>query len=45
MSAIAGIYHFNNNPVSHEEVANVLQALSKYPADDIQVWKKEMLHF
>ncbi|MFU7590415.1 asparagine synthase-related protein [Priestia sp. RMT2NF4] len=41
MSAIAGIYHFNNNPVSHEEVANVLQALSKYPVDDIQVWKKE----
>lgn len=41
MSAIVGIYHMNNEPVSSEHGLGMLKALEKFPADDIQVWKKE----
>ncbi|MFE4036186.1 asparagine synthase-related protein [Priestia sp. YIM B13489] len=45
MSAIAGIYHTNNDPISPDNIANILECLSKYPADDIQAWKKENVAF
>lgn len=45
MSAIAGIYHPSNDPISHDNVTNILKSLSKYPADDIQIWKKENVAF
>lgn len=41
MSAIAGIYHTNNEPISQDYVTNILECLSKYPANDTQAWKKE----
>jgi asparagine synthase (glutamine-hydrolysing) len=43
MSAIVGIYHMNNEPVSSEQGLGMMKALAKFPADDIQVWKKENL--
>lgn len=41
MSAIAGIIHFTNEPVSIEHGREVMSRLYKYPADDIQIWHKE----
>ncbi|HHW37901.1 MAG TPA: asparagine synthetase B [Bacillales bacterium] len=41
MSAIVGIYQMNNEPVSSEHGTQMMKALEKFPADDIQVWKKE----
>lgn len=41
MSAIAGIYHTNNDPIPQDDVTNILECLSKYPANDTQAWKKE----
>ncbi|PEL07016.1 asparagine synthase-related protein [Bacillus sp. AFS017336] len=41
MSAITGIIHFNNEPLSIEHGLGLMKNLQKYPADDIQVWHKE----
>lgn len=41
MSAITGIIHFNNEPVSIEHGMRLMSDLQKYPADDIQIWHKE----
>ncbi|PGA19858.1 asparagine synthetase B [Priestia aryabhattai] len=41
MSAIAGVYHFNNEPVPIEHVGGIMGSLRKYPANDIKVWHKE----
>ena len=41
MSAIAGILHLNNQPVSQEHSRAVMNSLQKYPADDIQTWQKQ----
>ncbi|MEC0180284.1 asparagine synthase-related protein [Paenibacillus peoriae] len=38
MSAIAGIYSFEREPVSAEEGGKMMQALRKYPADRVCVW-------
>ncbi|MCQ6558854.1 asparagine synthase-related protein [Paenibacillus mendelii] len=38
MSAITGIIHFDQAPISVELRDQVMQALQKYPADDIQTW-------
>jgi asparagine synthetase B (glutamine-hydrolysing) len=41
MSAIAGLYNLNNEePVSIEQRNGMMQALEKFPSDDIQVWQK-----
>lgn len=40
MSAIAGIYHSNNEPVPIEHVRGIMGALQRYPANDIKVWHK-----
>jgi len=45
MSAITGIIHFTNEPVSIEHGNGLLKALKKYPADDVQVWHKENVLF
>jgi len=37
MSAIAGIYHSNNEPVPVVHVSGIMGALQKYPANDIKV--------
>ncbi|PFM12619.1 asparagine synthetase B [Bacillus cereus] len=41
MSAITGIIHFNNEPISIEQGTRLMSELQKYPADDIQIWHKE----
>ena len=41
MSAIAGIYHLNHEPVPLEHRNGIMGALQKYPANGIQVWHKE----
>ncbi|MGM0874207.1 MAG: lasso peptide isopeptide bond-forming cyclase [Bacillota bacterium] len=41
MSAIAGIYHLNDEPIDMEQGRNVMKALQKFPADDVQTWHKE----
>lgn len=41
MSAITGIIHFNNEPISIEHGTRLMSELQKYPADDIQIWHKE----
>jgi len=40
MSAIAGIYNVNE-PVPGNHVLQMMQALKKFPADDVQIWSKE----
>jgi asparagine synthase (glutamine-hydrolysing) len=41
MSAIAGIYHLNREPISPEHSAGLMKVLEQYPANDIQYWQKE----
>lgn len=41
MSAIAGIYHRNNDPVSQENMMSLLECLSQYQADNTRSWKKD----
>src|SRR3954467_13645562 len=41
MSAIAGIIHFNKEPIHIEESRNIMQSLEKFPANDIQVWHNQ----
>ncbi|MCS0788059.1 lasso peptide isopeptide bond-forming cyclase [Cytobacillus firmus] len=43
MSAIAGIYNLNGEPVSIEQSSGMMKAFEKFPADDIQTWHKENL--
>lgn len=38
MSAIVGIHHFNEEPISFEHIYNVMKSLRQYPADNIDVW-------
>jgi len=40
MSAITGIYDFNGDSAVSEHGINLMRALQKYPADDVQVWHK-----
>lgn len=41
MSAIAGIYHFNEESINLQQCHNLMSALQKYPADSIQMWHSE----
>ncbi|KAB7708153.1 lasso peptide isopeptide bond-forming cyclase [Bacillus aerolatus] len=41
MSAIAGIYHLNGEPVSVDHSSGMMGTLEKFPANDIQTWHKE----
>ncbi|MBU7007231.1 lasso peptide isopeptide bond-forming cyclase [Phosphitispora fastidiosa] len=38
MSAIAGIFHLNDEPITIDHGLKMMQALQQYPADDVQVW-------
>ncbi|ASN05983.1 asparagine synthase-related protein [Virgibacillus necropolis] len=40
MSAIAGIYNSNNEPISNEQSNGMMQTLQRFPADDIQIWQQ-----
>jgi asparagine synthase (glutamine-hydrolysing) len=41
MSAIAGIYHLNGEPISPEHSAGLMKVLEQFPANDIQTYQKE----
>ncbi|WML45838.1 lasso peptide isopeptide bond-forming cyclase [Neobacillus sp. PS3-40] len=41
MSAIAGIFHLNEEPINLEHGRSIMKALEKYPANDIQIWHNE----
>ncbi|MGG2937780.1 asparagine synthase-related protein [Bacillus pacificus] len=41
MGAIAGIVHYNNEPILIENGMKMMDDLKKYPADDSQIWYKE----
>ncbi len=41
MSAIAGIYHINKEPITLEGVNNIMGSLKEFPCDDSQYWLKE----
>lgn len=43
MSAIAGIYHLNEEVIKLEHVSGLMGGLQKYPADDIQIWHNDHL--
>ncbi len=43
MSAIAGVYHFNKEPVPLEHIQGMMGALQKFPADDVRVLQRENL--
>lgn len=43
MSAIAGIYHINNEPVPIEHTLGMMGNLQKYPANDVGTFLKENL--
>lgn len=45
MSAITGILHFHNNPVPVEQGNRLMDALKKFPANDIQMWHREEIFF
>lgn len=45
MSAIAGIYHINDEPINIEQGRNVMKSLQKFPADDVQTWHNERIFF
>ena len=41
MSAIAGIYNLNGEPVSVDHSSGMMKALEKFPANDVQTWHRE----
>ncbi|MEH7416934.1 lasso peptide isopeptide bond-forming cyclase [Neobacillus drentensis] len=41
MSAIAGIYHLNDEPINLEHGKRMMKEIEKYPADDIQTWHND----
>ncbi|MEH7545746.1 asparagine synthase-related protein [Neobacillus vireti] len=41
MSAIAGIYHLNDEQINLEHGNRMMKELEKYPADDIQTWHND----
>ena len=43
MSAIAGIYHLNKEPVSDDHIRGIMTSFQKFPADDIRVLQKDNL--
>lgn len=41
MSAIAGIFHLNKEPVFMEHANSMMEILRKFPANNVQTWKKD----
>ncbi|WP_249869451.1 lasso peptide isopeptide bond-forming cyclase [Oceanobacillus saliphilus] len=41
MSAIAGIYHFNKEPIPSNHSFLIMKALQKFPDDDAMIWQQE----
>lgn len=45
MSAIAGIYHLNEEPINLEHGWRMMKELEKYPVDDVQTWHSDKVFF
>ncbi|WP_394184125.1 asparagine synthase-related protein [Metabacillus halosaccharovorans] len=45
MSAITGIYHLNDEPISSDDCIKIMEGLNKFPADYRHIWKKDSLFF
>jgi asparagine synthase (glutamine-hydrolysing) len=43
MSAITGIYHLNEEPINIQYGRDLMRALQKYPADNIQTWHSDKI--
>ena len=43
MSAIAGIYNLNKEPVSYDHIRGIMNSFQQFPADDIKVLQKDYL--
>lgn len=43
MSAIAGIYHLDAEPINPEQAGTLMDAFAKYPADDTQTWRQDSI--
>ncbi|WP_165771001.1 hypothetical protein [Bacillus cereus] len=43
MRAIAGIYHFNQEPIASKHCNGMMESLKRYRADDIGAWKRESI--
>jgi asparagine synthase (glutamine-hydrolysing) len=43
MSAIAGIYHLNQEPVKTEYIHAMMNSFVQFPADDVRVFKKDQI--
>lgn len=43
MSAIAGIFHLNHDPVNKEHSSRMMKKLHKFPADDIRTWSNHSI--
>ncbi|SDM77265.1 lasso peptide isopeptide bond-forming cyclase [Bacillus sp. OK048] len=41
MSAIAGIYHLNDEPINLEHGRRIMKELERFPADDVQTWHSD----
>ncbi|MBO0958866.1 lasso peptide isopeptide bond-forming cyclase [Neobacillus sp. MM2021_6] len=41
MSAIAGIYHLNDEPINLEHGRTLMKELERYPANDVQIWNSD----
>ncbi|MFC5406792.1 asparagine synthase-related protein [Cohnella soli] len=41
MSAIAGIYQFDQRPLDPDEGSRMMSALERFPADDAQTWQQD----
>lgn len=45
MSAIAGLYHLNSEPINLQHGELIMKSFRKFPADSIQVWNDEKVFF
>ncbi|MGM0836095.1 MAG: asparagine synthase-related protein [Bacillota bacterium] len=43
MSAIAGIHSIKSNEIPLEHCVDLMDGLSRFPADDVQTWKKDSM--
>ncbi|WP_430791420.1 asparagine synthase-related protein [Virgibacillus flavescens] len=41
MSAIAGIFHSNKDPIPNDHSTGMMHKLQKFPADDVQIWQQD----
>ena len=40
MSAITGIFHFNDGPIAMQQSKNMMESLQHFPSDNIHIWNK-----